>query len=140
VECYGVETVFKNQKNAERVIMSSNIESFNFSFAMAAKAKDSLEEQVSSVESRIEKIVDHFTINDAPILKFILNMNPTREDLKKLSKALDRLSDLVEIYNTLDSKLSVINAAEKDPNWFALAFGDFKEDIDKGIEQILTEE
>lgn len=120
--------------------MSTNIEKFNFSFAMAAKAKDSLEEQLNTVQARIDKIVDHFTINDAPILRFILNMDPDRDDLKKLSKALDRLSDLIEIYNSLSSKLAVINAAEKDPNWFALAFGDFESDIDQGLDELFKDQ
>lgn len=120
--------------------MSNDIEKFSFSFAMASKAKENLQEHLSTVESRIDKIVDHFTLNDAPILKFILNMNPDRDDLKKLSKALDRLSDLVEVHNSLSSKIAVINAAESDPNWFALAFGDFEDDIDKGIQEIFREQ
>jgi hypothetical protein len=88
---------------------------------------------------RIEtKIVDHFTIGDTPILRFILNMDPTRDDLKKLSKALDRLADIVETYESLATKLSVIKAAESDPNWFALAFGDFENEIDEDIEKFFN--
>lgn len=120
--------------------MNDKIDKFQFSFAMASKAKENIEEQLDSVEIRISKIVEHFTLNDVPILRFILNMDPSRDDLKKLSKALDRLSDLVEIQNSLSSKLSVINAAEKDPNWFALAFGDFESDIDQSLKKILEEE
>jgi hypothetical protein len=120
--------------------MLNNIGKFNFSFAMASKVKENLQEQLSTVESRIEKIVDHFTLNDAPILRFILNMNPDRDDLKKLSKALDRLSDLVQLHSSLSSKMAVVSTAEDDPNWFALAFGDFEEDVDKGIQDIFKEQ
>lgn len=120
--------------------MSDKIDKFRFSFEMAARAKGSIEEQLDNVDARISKIVEHFTLNDAPVLKFILSMDPSRDDLKKLSKAMDRLSDLVEIHSTLSSKLSVINAAEKDPNWFALAFGDFETEIDDSLKKILEQE
>jgi hypothetical protein len=120
--------------------MTDKIDRFSFSFTMASKAKESLEEQLSTVNSRIEKIVDHFTINDLPILRFILNMDPSKDDLKKVAKAIDRLSDLVEIENSISSKLAVITTAEKDPNWFALAFGDFESEIDEGLKKIFEQE
>jgi len=120
--------------------MSDKIDKFSFSFEMASKAKSSIEEQLSSVDSRINKIVDHFTINDAPVLRLILNMDPSRDELKKMAKAMDRLSDLIDIHSSLSSKLSVINAAENDPNWFALAFGDFETEIDDSLKKILEQE
>lgn len=120
--------------------MPDKIDKFRFSFEMAAKAKESIEEQLDAVDARISKIVEHFTLNDTPILRFILNMDPSREDLKKLGKAMERLSDLVDVHATLSSKLSVINAAEKDPNWFALAFGDFETEIDDSLKKILEQE
>ncbi len=116
----------------------SNIDRFNFSFEMASKAKKQLEDESSVLKQRIDKIVDHFTIQDTPILRFILNMDPTRDDLKKLSKALDRLADIVEVYESIVTKLSVIKAAESDPNWFALAFGDFENEIEQDIENFLN--
>lgn len=116
----------------------SNINKFNFSFEMASKAKKQLEDDTFILKQRIDKIVDHFTIGDTPILRFILNMDPTRDDLKKLAKALDRLADIVETYESLVTKLSVIKAAESDPNWFALAFGDFENEIDEDIEKFFN--
>lgn len=120
--------------------MSEEIKNFNFSFAMAAKSREGLQEQLDGLSERIEKIIDHFTINDMPVLKFILNMSPSRDELKKLSKALDRLSDLVQLHNDIEAKLAVICHAEADPNWFALAFGDFESDLDRNLKQILEQE
>jgi hypothetical protein len=37
----------------------------------------------------------------------------------------------------LIEKLQVITTAEKDPNWFALTFGDFSADVEIGLENIL---
>jgi hypothetical protein len=86
---------------------------------------------------RIDKIVDHFTLDDMPVIKFILNISENREDLKKVGKALDRVADLIEARNELVPKLKIIELAEKDPNWFALTFGDFSVDVDLELDNIL---
>jgi hypothetical protein len=120
--------------------MGDKIDNFRFSFEMAAKAKEDIERQLEAVESRISKIVDHFTIGDAPILRYILTMDPSKDELKKLSKAMDRLSDLIDIQSSLSAKLAVVRTAENDPNWFALAFGDFQNDIDAGLEELFNQD
>jgi len=120
--------------------MGDKIENFRFSFEMAAKAKEDIEGQLDIVQSRISKIVDHFTIGDTPILRFILTLDPSKDELKKVSKAMDRLSDLIDIQHSLSSKLAVVKTAEKDPNWFALAFGDFQNDIDAGLQELFKQD
>jgi uncharacterized protein Yka (UPF0111/DUF47 family) len=119
---------------------SQNIKSFKFSFDMASKSRSSLQREVDNLKERIDKIVDHFTVNDMPILRLILNVTEDRDDLKKLSKALDRLADLTEHYSSLARKLSVIEQAEADPSWFALAFGDFEQEVEEGINKFFTSE
>lgn len=110
-----------------------NINKFNFSFSMVSKTKAELYEQLEIVKERIDKIVNHFTIDNVPILSYILHVTSSRSELKKLSKALERLADLAEIQNNLDNKVKVIEIAETDPNWLALAFGDFDNEIDQDI-------
>lgn len=117
-----------------------NIKKFSFSFDMVSKSKAELQEQRDAVKERIDKIVNHFTIDDVPILSYILHVTNSRVELKKLSKALDRLADLTELNTSLNNKLKVIEAAESDPNWFALAFGDFDQEIDLDIEKFFTQE
>jgi hypothetical protein len=51
---------------------------------------------------------------------------------------MDRLADLIEVYEEAQSKLSVIEAVQKDPNWFAWTFGDFTQEIDQDIEQLFN--
>lgn len=116
----------------------NKIKSFNFSFDMVSKTKSQIEDEASVLRDRIDKIIDHFSVNDVPILKFILNVTDSRNDLKKLSKALDRLADLTEHHNSLVKKLNVIEQAEADPTWFALAFGDFKQEVEDGIEKFFN--
>jgi hypothetical protein len=116
------------------------IKSFRFSFDMVKNTKDNLQSEADTLKERIDKITEHFTVNDVPILKFILNVTAARDDLKKLSKALDRLADLAEHYESLVKKLNVIEHAEADPNWFALAFGDFEQDVDSALNNMFKQQ
>lgn len=118
----------------------NKIKSFNFSFDMVSRTKNEIDNEASILRDRIDKIVDHFSVNDVPILKFILNVTESRNDLKKLAKALDRLADLTEHHNSLVKKLNVIEQAEADPTWFALAFGDFQQEVEDGIEKFFNVE
>jgi hypothetical protein len=118
----------------------SKINNFNFSFALANKAKGNIQSEHDSLEERISNIVESekFYINGFPVLKNILMLQPKKSDLKKLAKAMDRLADLVEAYEEIQSKLSIIQAVEKDPNWFAWTFGDFTQEIDQDLENFFN--
>lgn len=120
----------------EKVPQSSPIRNFQFNIDLASDAKSEIKSQLSNVDERIEKIVQHFAIDDIPIIRFILNITHDKESLKGLSKALDRVADLVEYHDNLSAKLKVIEHAEKDPTWFAYTFGDFSQSIDKDIEDM----
>jgi hypothetical protein len=115
----------------------SPIKNFYFNLENSKNIKGELESQIHSLDERIEKIVEHFTLDDVPIIKFILNVSHDKGELKKISKALDRVADLIEARDKILPKLQVIKTAESDPNWFALAFGSFAEDIELEIENIL---
>lgn len=124
----------------EKIPQSSDpIRQFYFNVESSKQVKKDLESQISNLDERINKIVDHFTLDDMPIIKLILNVSHEREELKKIAKALDRVADLIELRDSLLPKLKVIETAEKDPNWFAWTFGDFSADIEFSIDQILGE-
>lgn len=118
----------------------SPIKSFYYNLESSRDVKKQLESKISSLDERIEKIVDHFTLNDMPIVRFILNVSEDKEELKKVAKALDRVADLIELRNQLSPKLEVIKIAEKDPNWFAHTFGDFSVDVDLELDNLLNGE
>jgi len=113
------------------------IKNFYFNLENSKHIKGELESQIHTLNERIEKIVDHFTLDDVPIIKFILNVSHEKAELKKISKALDRVADLIEARDNILPKLQVIKTAESDPNWFALAFGNFAEDVQFDIDNIL---
>jgi hypothetical protein len=122
----------------EKIPSSVNpLSSFYFNIDASKHVKKEIENQLNILNDRIDKIVDHFTLDDMPVIKFILNISENREDLKKVGKALDRVADLIEARNELIPKLKVIQTAEEDPNWFALTFGDFSVNVDLELDNIL---
>jgi len=123
--------------------MSENLmptDKFVFSMKLADEMRQDLTSKVSTLNERIEKISEAFTVgDDIPIIRPILNVTRSKEDLKKLSKALDRIADIIELHDSLSRKLSVIEIAQSDPQWFVSSFADFETDIDKTINQIISE-
>ena len=80
---------------------NSPITSFTFSMETANKSKEEIFTKVKSLSDRIDKIVNQFTIDDMPILKPILNITHSKNDLKRLAKALDRVADIIEVHDSL---------------------------------------
>lgn len=113
------------------------IKSFYYNLESSKDVKKQLESKISSLDERIDKIIEHFTLDDVPIIRFILNISEDKKDLQKVAKALDRVADLIEARNQLIPKLQVIKIAEKDPNWFAHTFGDFSVDVDLELDDFL---
>jgi DNA repair exonuclease SbcCD ATPase subunit len=121
---------------------SHNITDFNFSFQLAQKAKQELENEHQTILERITNITESekFFINGFPVLKNIIQLQPKKADLKKIAKAIERLADLLEVYQELDNKVSVIKTVQEHPNWFAWTFGDFSKEIEKDLESFFMEE
>lgn len=117
---------------------NSPITSFTFSMETANKSKEEIFTKVKSLSDRIDKIVNQFTIDDMPILKPILNITHSKNDLKRLAKALDRVADIIEVHDALEGKLKVLELAQNEPHWFAAAFGDFEKDIDSAIDKLIS--
>ena len=122
-------------------IPSEKVSSFNFSFSQISSARKSVEKDYENVVERINKIVDSekFYINGFPVLKNITLLNPSKNDLKLLSKACDRLADLVEIQRTLGNKLIAADVAKEHPHWFTDAFGDFSQEIETDLESLFED-
>jgi Trm5-related predicted tRNA methylase len=115
------------------------LDKFTFSLNLSNKVKEDLESQLSAVEDRINSIANKVTVDGMPILKAILQTSHDKKELKRLAKGLDRVADLIEGSDQIKTRLSIIDTAHKDPDWFAWTFGDFSEHIDKHIESILDE-
>lgn len=118
----------------------NGLNNFNFSFSYAQNTRKELQEIHSSLNDRISNIVDSekFFINGFPVIKNLVHLNPSKSDLKRLSKALDRLGDLMEAFQEIDKKLTTMTTLSEDPSWFAWACGDFAQEIDQGLESLLN--
>lgn len=109
---------------------------FPFSFNASNDTKKELQEQLDEINSRIDKIVEHFVIDDIPILMYVLKVTKDRSTLKKMAKAIDRLADLAEVESQLSARVNVIKTLEQDPTWFASAFSDYSSEIDDDINKL----
>lgn len=121
----------------EKLPNTKPIKRFIFDLESSMQAKEEIDNQIFTIEERIDKIIQHFTIDDLPIIRIILNMTHDNETLKGLSKALARVADLVQILDNLSSKQKIIEHAQTDVNWFASTFGDFTSTLDKDLEDLL---
>jgi hypothetical protein len=117
-----------------------SFEKFTFSMKLAAETGRDISKKVETLNERIDKIADAFMINDMPIIKAILSVTRSKSDLKKLAKALERLSDIIELHDSLKNRLTVIETVQNDPQWFVSSFADFEQDIEETIEQIIPPE
>jgi hypothetical protein len=115
----------------------SDINNFTFSMALAKETKKDLQFKSETLNNRISTISDNLIINDMPIVQAILQVTRSKKDLKKLARAIDRIADIIEIHDQIQDRLKVIQLAEKDPNWFVSAFGDFTEEVETTISNIL---
>jgi hypothetical protein len=116
-----------------------SIDLFPFSFNAGKNVKKELTSQLDLVNSRMQKIIEHFVFDDMPVLMLILKVTTEKSDLKKMAKAIDRLADLVEIQQTLNSRLNVLNLVESDPIWFTSTFSDYASEIDKDLSEIIKD-
>jgi len=113
-----------------------NFKNFLFSLEASSSVKDDLQSQLDSLNDRIQKIVKSVTLNDMPVLSFVLQNSHDKKELKKFAKAVDRVADLIDIADKIESRINIIETAQKDPDWFAFTFGDFSKEIDEDIDRI----
>jgi hypothetical protein len=114
------------------------LDQFLFNLEASNSVKSELESQLSSLNDRIQKIVNSVTLNDIPILGFILQSSHDKKELKKFAKAVDRVADLIDSVDKIEVKIKIIETAQKDPDWFAFTFGDFSKEIDDDISDIFN--
>lgn len=116
----------------------ASIDKFPFSIKAGKSVKNDLQNQLNQIDNRIDKIVDHFIYQDIPIIMYVLKATRNKTDLKKLSKAIDRIADLVQAQDEISSRLNVINTLEADPTWFASTFSDYSDEIDRDLNFIIN--
>lgn len=118
---------------------SKPLDRFTFSISVAAQVKNDIEAQLNAIDERIDTIVNKVTVDGMPIMKAILQTSHDKKELKRLAKGIDRVADLIENYDQLKNRLSIIETAQTDPEWFAWTFGDFSDQVDKGLDSIFNE-
>jgi hypothetical protein len=123
-------------------VPNGNFDHFLFSFSSAARAEQDVQKEFDAMAARINAIVDSekFFVQNFPVLRNIVSLQPTKDELKKLSKAIDRLADLIEIFGQITAKLSMIKTMQEHPHWFTDTFADFAKEIDRDLDSLFTAE
>ena len=120
----------------EDIPQVASYEKFPFSVKASLGVQSELQDQLQTLNDRIEKIASTVLVGDMPLIRFVLQTSHDKSELKKFAKAVDRVADLIEAVDQLEGRLKIIETAQKDPQWFAFAFGDFSQEIDKDIDEI----
>jgi DNA repair exonuclease SbcCD ATPase subunit len=125
-------------EHPEAIPKINSYDKFPFSAKASLSVQSELQSQLETLNERIEKIASNVIVGDMPLVKFVLQTSHNKNELKKFAKAVDRVADLIEAVDQLESKLKIIETAQKDPEWFAFAFGDFSQEIDDDLSQIFN--
>lgn len=110
---------------------------FLFSFSSVATAQSEIQKEFDALNERIQAIVESekFHVQNFPVLRNIIALQPDKAELKKLSKALDRLGDLMESYATLNARLNMVKMMQEHPTWFTSTFADYEGEIDRSLDK-----
>ncbi len=81
-----------------------------------------LVDQRDRIQSEIDGISRKAMIEDFEVVRQILHMTKDPKTINRLSKALALVARQLPELNELNSKLSVLHFANKNPDWFAMAF------------------
>jgi hypothetical protein len=125
-------------EHPESIPKINSYDKFPFSAKASLSVQSELQSQLETLNERIEKIASNVIVGDMPLVKFVLQTSHNKNELKKFAKAVDRVADLIEAVDQLESKLKIIETAQKDPEWFAFAFGDFSQEIDNDLSEIFN--
>lgn len=117
---------------------SKPIQSFRFNTSSASFAKQEIDLQIEALELRIDNIVNKFTLDGNPIIAPIVQISHNKEELIGLSKGLSRVAELLEPLDLLRKRKEILDLAESDPGWLAWAFGDFDQEVDEAISELLN--
>jgi hypothetical protein len=109
------------------------VENFTFTLAGVSHAREQIGLQRDALYSRIDKIIENFQLDGKPVIAWILNLGHDKEQLKGVSKGLDRVADLINDLDDLERKEITLETAESHPDWFAGALGDFSTVVETAL-------
>jgi len=102
---------------------------FKFSFQVGSHP-DFLSQKIdyrNALASRLERLITEPTVDGHPYIQYLFKNieRPTSEELLILSKALERISQLIEPFRKLDEEVKGLVWARENAKLVACAFGDF---------------
>jgi hypothetical protein len=105
------------------------INRFTVDLSQVADQREELETRMKELGGQISRIIEKMQIDDNPVLVPILHLTKKRSALEKLARALNRVAPLVDEYDRLHKRMTVLEVASEDPGWLAACLGDFSTDF-----------
>lgn len=107
-------------------------QSFKFDIKASEDTKKELKSEIEALEERLSRLTrrKELEIKGIPILPQLIGITQDEQELRRLGKALIRVSELVPRLEYLNKKLTVIETAETDPRWIMATFGDFSSEVE----------
>lgn len=113
------------------------VNTFTFTTKGVEDIKKDCDLQLSALGERIKRISDKFTVtmNGQPfnLIDKILDVCRDEDELKGLSKGLDRVAEIIAKYDALDARVKILDVISEDPNWLMWAFGNFEAELEKDL-------
>lgn len=109
---------------------------FTFSFDLVSDAEKDLKLRIEAAEEFIKKVEDFCTIEvdnapaPWPIIKAILQITSSEEELTRLGKGLVKIAPVVKELSELRKRSDFISLANDQQSWVMASFGDFATDFD----------
>lgn len=103
---------------------NTGIQKFVFDANMVGKAKRDVEQELDALRTRLDRICRELTLNEAPIIQYIVQVGQDKKELERIGKALPRVGEILERMQFLEDRSKVLEVASDDPGWMASAFGD----------------
>ena len=111
-------------------------EAFTFSHVMAKEAVSALDQELTQLRERVDKIVDlvvweNDQFGRIEVLKSLLRLGPNPEDMRLLAKCLDRIADIYPRMKEAESRASVAKFITEQPDWFTATFANLSAEVDE---------
>lgn len=103
---------------------------FTFSFEVGKEQRREIAKTRAEIEAKIDEVISSVGDNRGlNVIVPLMRMFTDADDILKLSEALNKLVPLLEELDKIRSRDSAFELAEKDPNFFRSAFGDYSSEL-----------
>ena len=96
-----------------------------------SKSISDIDGKIRHLDDRIQRLIEKFTVNNMPLMEFVLNFANDPEELLPFAEGLDRAAKLSKLRKELQAKRLTLSSLKENPSWFMGELNDFSTEIDE---------